>query len=347
MYELFKKEVRPVAANVIISSENFPKSMQGNILVCNTIGYLGLKQYDLERNSRSGEVWGEPTTDLLFSADKNFRPTDAVFGEDGALYIADWHNVIIGHMQHNIRDPNRDHERGRIYRMVSTERPLQTPAKIAGASLEQLMANLENPIDGIRHRTRVELSGRDTGPVIAAANEWLTQFDPTSKEDAHHFLEALWVHQQHNVLNDELLEIVLKSPEPHARNAAKTVEHLWYSVDTTGGEGLVVVKSPKKEEAAPKSGVTADSKNLTEVRIGTVVEKMQYDVTQFAVKAGKKVRLTFFNPDFMNHNLVMVQPGAADEVGLAAIAMGATGFETGYIPASDKILFASKLLENK
>ena len=49
----------------------------------------------------------------------------------------------------------------------------------------------------------------------------------------------------------------------------------------------------------------------------------------------------------MNHNLVMVQPGAADEVGLAALAMGAKGFETGYVPESDKILFASKLLENK
>lgn len=347
MYELFKKEVRPVAANVIISSENFPDSMQGNILVCNTIGYLGLKQYDLERNAANGEVWGEPTTDLLYSSDKNFRPTDAVFGEDGALYIADWHNVIIGHMQHNIRDPNRDHKRGRIYRMVSTKRPLQKPAKIEGVSLKQLMANLESPIDGVRHRTRVELSGRDTEQVIEAANEWLAQFDPTSKEDAHHFLEALWVHQQHNVLNDELLEIVLKSPEPHARNAAKTVEHLWYSVDTTGGEGLVVVKAPKNEKVVPKSGVTAENPDLTEVRIGTVVEKMQYDVTQFAVKAGKAVRLTFFNPDFMSHNLVMVHPGAADEVGLAAIAMGAKGFETGYIPASEKILFGSKLLENK
>tara|TARA_B100001093_G_scaffold326224_1_gene311221 strand:- start:1740 stop:4616 length:2877 start_codon:yes stop_codon:yes gene_type:complete len=347
MYELFKKEVRPVAANVIISSENFPKSMQGNILVCNTIGYLGLKQYDLERNAANGEVWGEPTTDLLYSSDKNFRPTDAVFGEDGALYIADWHNVIIGHMQHNIRDPNRDHKRGRIYRMVSTKRPLQKPAKIEGVSLKQLMANLESPIDGVRHRTRVELSGRDTEQVIEAANEWLAQFNPTSKEDAHHFLEALWVHQQHNVLNDELLEIVMKSPEPHARNAAKTVEHLWYSVDTTGGEGLVVVKAPKKEKVVPKSGVTAENPDLTEVRIGTVEEKMQYDMTQFAVKAGKAVRLTFFNPDFMSHNLVMVHPGAADEVGLAAIAMGAKGFETGYIPASEKILFWSRLLENK
>jgi len=111
---------------------------------------------------------------------------------------------------------------------------------------------------------------------------------------------------------------------------------------------LVKPPSPRAEKVeAPKSGVVADSAELTEVRIGTVVEKMQFDVAEFAVKAGKKVRLTFFNPDFMNHNLVMVQPGAADEVGLAALAMGAKGFETGFIPENGKILFASKLLENK
>jgi len=199
----------------------------------------------------------------------------------------------------------------------------------------------------VRHRTRIELSARDSGKVIAAAEKWISQFDPKRKEDAHHFLEALWVHQQHNVINDELLNVVLDSPEPNARIAAETVKHLWYTVNTTGGSGLVPEPKPKKAKAAkPKSGVYADSAKLTEVRIGTIVEKMQFDVTEFVVKAGKNVKLTFFNPDFMNHNLVMVEPGAADEVGMAALSMGAKGFETGYVPDSDKILFASKLLEN-
>ena len=208
------------------------------------------------------------------------------------------------------------------------------------------MKNLESPIIGILHRTRIELSGRDSKEVIAAATQWLAQFDPKSKEHAHHFLEGLWLHQQHNILDEALLNLVLTSPEPHARIAAKTVEHLWYSVDTTGGTGLAKVVKAKKEAAPPKSGVVADSAKLTEVRIGTIVEKMQFDVKEFAVKAGKNVKLTFFNPDFMNHNLVMVKPGAADEVGMAALAMGAKGFETGYVPVSDKVLFATKLIEN-
>ena len=32
-------------------------------------------------------------------------PSDVEFGSDGALYVSDWHNVIIRHMQHNIGIP--------------------------------------------------------------------------------------------------------------------------------------------------------------------------------------------------------------------------------------------------
>ena len=128
MFPLLNKEVRPVPANAIISSTNFPDELQQNFLICNTIGYLGLKRYDLKRDGhttdkqtfKQGEVWGEPTPDFVRSDDKNFRPTDAEFGADGALYISDWQNVIIGHMQHNIRDPQRDKLHGRIFRMIAS-----------------------------------------------------------------------------------------------------------------------------------------------------------------------------------------------------------------------------------
>ena len=108
-------------------------------------------------------------------------------------------------MQHNVRDPNRDHIYGRVYRMTYKDRPLQAPVKIAGASLGQLMKNLEHPIDGVRYRTRIELSGRETAKVIDAANRWINQFDASNPEHAHHLLEGLWLRQQHNVRNTQLL----------------------------------------------------------------------------------------------------------------------------------------------
>ena len=81
------------------------------------------------------------------------------FAPDGSLYIADWHNVLIGHMQHNARDPLRDHVHGRIYRITYPSRPLVTPANVAGASINELLDNLKLPEYRTRYRTRRELRG--------------------------------------------------------------------------------------------------------------------------------------------------------------------------------------------
>jgi len=243
MHELLTKEFRPVAADEVLSSEHFPDELQQDFLICNTIGFLGVKQYDLDREGdgekrKFGEVWGTPGLELLNSEDRNFRPTDAIVGEDGALYVSDWQNVIIGHMQHNIRDPNRDHAHGRILRLTVKDRPLQQPVRIAGEPIETLLENLKHPVNGVRHRTRVELSGRNSGAVIAATKQWMASFDPNDEAEAHHLLEALWLHQQHNVKNEDLLQKLLASTVRHAAMAAKTVDHFWHTVDATGSSGF-------------------------------------------------------------------------------------------------------------
>jgi putative heme-binding domain-containing protein len=236
MHSLLEKEFRPVPANEILSSAHFPEDMQQDFLILNVIGFLGIKQYDLDRGDGGkreyGHVWGTPVQELLSGEDRNFRPSDAIVGEDGALYVADWHNMIIGHMQHNIRDPSRDHQHGRILRLTVKDRPLQKPVAIQGQSIEKLLENLKHPVDGVRHRSRVELSARDSDAVIAAALEWSKNFNPNNETEAHHLLETLWLHQQHNVSNSELLNKLLNSSVPHAVVAAKTVEHFWTKFDT-------------------------------------------------------------------------------------------------------------------
>ncbi|MCA8991338.1 MAG: ThuA domain-containing protein [Planctomycetaceae bacterium] len=362
MHELLKKEVRPVTASEVVSSAHFPESMQGDFLICNVIGFLGIKHYDLQRNAETGTVWGEPAGDdltvtvtqsdgsktedksrgLLMSGNKNFRPSDAIFAPDGSLYFSDWHNVIIGHMQHNVRDPNRDHAHGRIYRVTAIGRPLQEPVAIDGEPIPALLENLKSPVDGIRHRTRIELSERDSQEVIAATKKWLTQFDPKSKEDAHHFVEALWLHQQHNVRDFALLDTVLNSPELHARNAARTVQHFWKNVEKTLRGGVI---AEHVFASSQKSGILSDTPELTTIRIATVPEKMRYDVQELTVKPGKKVKITFGNYDFMPHNIMLVNPGKADEVGLMAINLGARGFDVGFVPDSPDILWHSPLAD--
>ena len=216
---------RPVGGTELISSRHFPDEMQGNMVVLNTIGFRGMLNYTLTEDGaglKSTEV--EP---ILQSADENFRPVDAEIGPDGALYFLDWHNPLIGHMQHNLRDTSRDHEHGRIYRVTYPGRPLLQPAQIAGQPIPQLLELLKEPEDRVRYRAKIELSGRDTKEVLAALQTWIDRLDPKSAQYEHHMMEALWVQQWHNRVDDKLLRRMLRSSEPWARAAATRVLCYW------------------------------------------------------------------------------------------------------------------------
>ena len=222
MQTLLNKTVRPVCSSGILSSDHFPERNNGNFLICNSIGFLGLKQYTLATDD-AGNVKGTQIEDLLISKnDRNFRPTDFEIGDDGALYVADWQNVIIGHMQHNVRDPNRNKTHGRIYRVTAKGRPLMKHVKVVGQPIPALLDLLKHNTYNIRLRARFELSSRDTDAVITATKNWLKK-----NKEPNAQLEGLWVHQQHNVVNGELLKSLLNSKERDARIAAKTVEQFW------------------------------------------------------------------------------------------------------------------------
>ena len=80
------------------------------------------------------------------------------------------------------------------------------------------------------------------------------------------------------------------------------------------------------------------------LKIGTK-PGLKYDVNRFEVKAGAKIRLIFNNNDDMTHNVVVVEPGTADEVGNLALQLGLKGSEMNYVPNSPKVLFYTKLLQ--
>lgn len=161
--------------------------------------------------------------DLLVSEDRNFRPVDMEFAPDGSLYIVDWHNVLIGHMQHNVRDPLRDHSHGRIYRITYPSRPLVKPAKIDGASIEQLLNNLKLPEYRTRYRTRRELRGRPVNQVLTQITSWTAKLDKKDPKYEHHLLEALWVSWGLNKVDQKLLRQLLKAKDYRARAAAVRV----------------------------------------------------------------------------------------------------------------------------
>jgi uncharacterized cupredoxin-like copper-binding protein len=112
-----------------------------------------------------------------------------------------------------------------------------------------------------------------------------------------------------------------------------------------------------KKEAAPKSAATgtrlakrltkmpADWKQPDQVIVLGTRPGLKFDITRLQVKAGSKIKLVFNNTDDMTHNFVLVLPGTAKEVGDMAFNMGLKGPGLNYIPATQKVLYHTRLLQ--
>ena len=214
-------KVRPTSGLEFVSSRHFPDDVQGDLLINNDIGFLGTKQHQVLDDGTGYRF--KFRQDLLDASDPNFRAVDMEFAPDGSLYFIDWHNVLIGHMQHNARDPLRDHVHGRVYRLTYPSRPLVTPAKVHDASIEELLDNLKLPEYRTRYRTRRELRSRDKDDVLAKLTAWANNLDSTNPEYEHHLLEGLWVSWGLNQVDVELLNQLLVADDFRARAAAVRV----------------------------------------------------------------------------------------------------------------------------
>lgn len=83
-----------------------------------------------------------------------------------------------------------------------------------------------------------------------------------------------------------------------------------------------------------------------EITIKAVVGEMKYDITHFTAKAGQTLKVVFQNPDHMQHNLLILNPGTLEKVGEAAddLAKQPNAIELEYIPNSTDVLFTTPLV---
>jgi len=270
--QFYQKRVRPVPASGILSSSHFPPEHEGNFLICNAIGFLGVLQHKFSYDGADINV--QEVDPIVVSSDPNFRPSDIEVGGDGALYIADWHNALIGHMQHNMRDPNRDDTHGRVYRVTYKGRPLAKPAKMRGKPVTKVLEFLKAPDNGTRYRARLELSGRTTAEVVAAVDKFAAKLDP--KKDTQALLECLWVNEEHQNVNVPLLRRALQSADPKARAAAvRTLGH--WGTKVKGGSALLQTAGddaePLVRAEAVKAAVNFEGLAAAEVVVAAATRK--------------------------------------------------------------------------
>jgi putative membrane-bound dehydrogenase-like protein len=215
------KRTRPSAGNEFVVSRHFKPEDQGDFLLCNVIGDRSILQHSMIEDGTG--FAGKEKPALVFCEDGNFRPIDIQFAPDGSLYICDWHQALIGHLQHNLREPNRDHQHGRIWRVTCKGRDLVKAPKIAGEPIPAVLDVLKAYEDRARYHARRELAERKTEDVVAAVKTWTAGLDKSDEPYLHNILEANWVLQSHNVIDMDLLALALNADDYHCRGAATRI----------------------------------------------------------------------------------------------------------------------------
>jgi len=92
--------------------------------------------------------------------------------------------------------------------------------------------------------------------------------------------------------------------------------------------------------------VRSNAQKTTGIRsiIIETVDGLQYDVVRFKVKPGEKVKITLKNVSDMNHNLLIVKPGARLKVINAALQLAEKGPQMDYIPKVSDVLWSIPLI---
>ena len=83
------------------------------------------------------------------------------------------------------------------------------------------------------------------------------------------------------------------------------------------------------------------------IKLSVTSGQMQFDKTELNVAPGQLVELVITNPDSMQHNFVLGQPGSLQTIGIAADELARTpnGPAQQYVPQVQQVLYSTKLIE--
>ncbi|HEX3718823.1 MAG TPA: PVC-type heme-binding CxxCH protein [Verrucomicrobiae bacterium] len=218
----------------MIADSQFPDDWQGTFLTAD------FRAHRVARFAVAEDGAGYVTKELpdfLRTTNDTFRPIDLKFGPDGALYIADWCNPIINHGEVDFRDPRRDHDHGRIWRITAIGRPLNQRHDWTRAGNPALLAELLSTNSYDVQQSRRVLTERGKR-VLPALKKWTER-----QSDERALLQALWMYQSLDVRNYPLLDRLLEARDGHIRAAAALVLGAWPRTDEAGGPADVYLRA--------------------------------------------------------------------------------------------------------
>lgn len=203
-----------IAGLIVVPQEGWPEDLRGNIF----IGNVMTSRINRDRvDWRGSSPVGHEMPDFMSTDDPWFRPVDLQLGPDGALYVADFYNRIIGHYEVPLTHPGRDRERGRIWRIRYTGGGAaqgQLP-NLAAMEVPALMTELAsgNPVRRSLALDQLAQRGPDAGDAARVALS-------SGSTPAAGRVGALWILQRQERLGPELMRTALADVSPLVRQHA-------------------------------------------------------------------------------------------------------------------------------
>lgn len=190
-------------------ADQYPSDYLGRMFLGDVVNNC-VNIFDIDRTGASYAA-RQRKDDFLSSSDPWFRPVDIKLGPDGALYVADFYNRIIGHYEVPLTHPGRDRTSGRIWRIVYTG---DAPARRnwTRASTAELVADLAHPNLTVRMlATSGLMQHSDREGVAKAVQSAARSGSPTQR------VHALWLCERLQQRDHTALMAALSDASPLLR----------------------------------------------------------------------------------------------------------------------------------
>jgi putative heme-binding domain-containing protein len=194
-----------IAGAVYYAAEQFPANYRDVLFVGNVI----TNRVHCDRIKWNGSTpWIDKPEDFLTCDDPWFRPVDLQLGPDGALYVLDFYNKIIGHYEVPLTHPERDRERGRVWRIVYKGKSDKLPPlpNLREMSAEKLADALGDKNMTVRMLATNELLDRFPKDAEHIGRE-LVEKSKSREQQAH----GLWIVARTSGISGEMAENAYKS----------------------------------------------------------------------------------------------------------------------------------------